>query len=311
MKKWITAIVCIIIITAFGLLVYFNIDAIKSNSTLYTKEQMDEAYQTGYNDGLTNEQDYIYQINELLTKIKELEADIDLYKPLAEENPELKNQIIILQSNIKELEERISLLEAELEYYKDLENENLIFIKFFVDDEIYRTIALNSGETITDDVTNPIKENYIFNGWKTKNNEIIDIYKTTFNENTEIFAEFKKFADGVYKFYMYPGFDGGGYYFQISKGQIISFKKMSSYTNETFSKIYFEESQIVDCLPESYIKTDGYNYEVKIYSNWTEYGYTIYKFHYDLDKETCIFDYYESSFSDYDDGIKNTICERK
>lgn len=42
MKKWITAIVCIIIITAFGLLVYFNIDAIKSNSTLYTKEQMDE-----------------------------------------------------------------------------------------------------------------------------------------------------------------------------------------------------------------------------------------------------------------------------
>lgn len=186
MKKWITAIVCIIIITAFGLLVYFNIDAIKSNSTLYTKEQMDEAYQTGYNDGLKNEQDYIYQINEFSTKIKELESTIDKLTPYVSENEELK-------TTIKNLQLQIEQLKATIKYYEELikneEDKNIVFVNFYVNEEIVKSVAVKIGEVVPMEEI-PIIEivGFDFVNWSDINGNVIDFTQYTIERETNFYA---------------------------------------------------------------------------------------------------------------------------
>ncbi len=213
MKKWITAIVCIIIITAFGLLVYFNIDAIKSNSTLYTKEQMDEAYKTGYNDGLKNEQDYIYQINEFSTKIKELESTIDKLTQYVSENEELK-------TTIKNLQLQIEQLKATIKYYEELikneEDKNIVFVNFYVNEEIVKSVAVKIGGIVPSTEIPEIEETeyLIFNGWE-YNGEFVDLntftidnsidlecnltyfYLVTFNVNEEI-IDTQKIEEGKF-----------------------------------------------------------------------------------------------------------------
>lgn len=179
MKKWIIAIVCILIVVCFGLLIYFNFDLIKSNSTLYTKEQMDEACKKAYNEAISNEQDYIFEINQLKTSNKDLTLQVELLEPLANENPTLKKQIEDLNKQINDQEKLI----------KAIEDKNIVYVYFYNADELFKVSIVVKGDKIRS-VPEVNIRGYDFIGWsrESTSDEIFDVSSINYNENTNYYA---------------------------------------------------------------------------------------------------------------------------
>lgn len=94
------------------------------------------------------------------------------------------------------------------------ETQNFVYVTFYVDDEIYKTIIIGKKTSISISIEEPTttKQNMIFAGWY-YNDNLIDIANYSFSENSELYAKFEKLPlpEGTYEItltHQYDSFNG-------------------------------------------------------------------------------------------------------
>ncbi len=210
-------IVVIVLSSALALVLGFctfwvinNYDAIEyamSGSALYTKSDLDKAYEDGYNAAGYDVKD----LNEIITglrsdldtksaELKKVKSDYnnllknytDHETSSKEEQTELSSQIAELNRIIVELEKEIETLNISLESYEEfkaqLEAENTVIATFVYDGSIISIQGYEKGSKIQaveiPEDTDEIK----FNGWMV-NDQAINITDYTINETTVFIAD--------------------------------------------------------------------------------------------------------------------------
>lgn len=171
-----------------------NFDKIKlafSGTSLYTKEDVDAAYQDGYDTAVTDKQDLLTQITSLRAQLDERNNTINvLNKKLANYNA-LSTEAASLRAKVTELEKEVSDLEKTIasyeEFLQDVESSNKIIATFMLDGAVYKLQAYNSGDIVS--IQDPENTDEItFNGW-TVNGEFVELSTYTITENTTFVAD--------------------------------------------------------------------------------------------------------------------------
>lgn len=182
-----------------------NFDKIKlafSGTSLYTKEDVDAAYQDGYDTAVTDKQDLLTQITSLRAQLDERNNTINvLNKKLANYNA-LSTEAASLRAKVTELEKEVSDLEKTIasyeEFLQDVESSNKIIATFMLDGAVYKLQAYNSGDTVS--IQDPENTDEItFNGW-TVNGEFVELSTYTITENTTFVADITKSTAYVINF---------------------------------------------------------------------------------------------------------------
>lgn len=180
----------------------------------YTYRDLEEAYETGYSKASAIVADLQTKIDELeesnvikQQQIQNLQAQIkvlqDTISELEIDNQNKQTQITELQNTITQKNAEIDNLNAEIERLKtELEvytNQELdfVYVTFYVDNEVYKTISIRKEGSILIDIAEPVKEGYIFQNW-ILNEAFVDIKNYIFTENTRIDAKFtREFAEVI------------------------------------------------------------------------------------------------------------------
>jgi hypothetical protein len=225
-KKIIIGVVSVLFLTVVGCFIGINWKGLKtlmSGAQIYTKSQMEESYNQGYEDANTNEKNYLAQIeyykgivedNKL--QIQNLNNSITILK---NSNETYRKQITHLQSTnadnqqtinnlqdliktndiaIYELETQISNYETQVanlqksiayyeEYISSLENDTQVVATFEYDGSVYNLQVLNKGSYAS--VVSPTSTEYVvFNGW-TVDGQIVDLNTYAVTKNTKFVAD--------------------------------------------------------------------------------------------------------------------------
>lgn len=207
-----------------------NWDKVKdglNGTDLYTQEDIKNAYNDGYEDGIGDKQNFIDSIelkNTLLAEkeeeIKSLKSDVarlnsinSLYYSQIETNysriEELKSDAILnaeeiarleaenveLQDRIFENENNITALETTIATYEKglngLKVDGVSIVTFNVDGAVVAFDMLLNGEKVTKNIPQST-ENYVINNW-TVNGEVIDFSTYKVNSNTCFVADITKY----------------------------------------------------------------------------------------------------------------------
>ena len=178
--------VVLLVLTIAGVLLGVYWESIKNaiNGTVtYTYEDVQNAYNQGLSDGVANEASLLKQIEDYKNQVEQLQIDLDHYKELAEENPELKEYITQLQLQVEQLN-------ATIKYYEDLLDEgdqNLVFVNFYLEDTLVKSVAVKAGELIPQSEIptsyNGLNISSWFNGA-----DIVDFNTFVVNETTDFKA---------------------------------------------------------------------------------------------------------------------------
>ena len=201
-KKVIGIIVSSVLVLALGFCITWtviNFDAIKyamSGTALYTKEDLEAAYQDGYNSAGLDHKD-------LQDIIADLRADLDAetakyntananYLEYVAKYGEASEEAKTAKAQVQELEKEVSNLETTIKSYEAfkeaVEAENKVTATFEYDGAIILLQSYDKGSTITG-VTVPDDTDEIqFNGW-TVNSEAVDLSTYTISENTTFVAD--------------------------------------------------------------------------------------------------------------------------
>ncbi len=187
-----------------------NYDAIEyamSGSALYTKTDLEKAYEDGYNSAGFDVKDLNDQIKDLRNKLETKTAEYnkakanyeeylkkfnDLATLSEKEKAELNTTIYALNSEIVELKKDIVNLETTLETYKEfqtqLEAENKVIATFKYDGEVISMQSYEKGAKLQDVIVPENTGEITFNGW-TVNGQAVDISDYTINESTTFVAD--------------------------------------------------------------------------------------------------------------------------
>lgn len=201
-KKVIGIIVSSVLVLVLGFCITWtviNFDAIKyamSGTALYTKEDLEAAYQDGYNSAGLDHKD-------LQDIIADLRADLDAetakyntananYLEYVAKYGEASEEAKTAKAQVQELEKEVSNLETTIKSYEAfkeaVEAENKVTATFEYDGAIILLQSYDKGSTITG-VTVPEDTDEIqFNGW-TVNGEAVDLSTYTISENTTFVAD--------------------------------------------------------------------------------------------------------------------------
>ena len=178
--------VVLLVLTVAGVLLGVYWDSIKNaiNGTVtYTYEDVQNAYNQGLNDGVANEDSLLAQIEDFKNQVEQLQIDLDYYKELAEENPELKEYITQLQLQIEQLN-------ATIKYYEDLLDEgdqNLVFVNFYLEDTLVKSVAVKAGELIPQSEIPTSYNGLNISSWL-NGADIVDFNTFVVNETTDFKA---------------------------------------------------------------------------------------------------------------------------
>ena len=164
-----------------------------SGTSLYTKEDIDNAYQDGYDTAVKDKQDLLNQITSLRAQLDEktsalntLNAKLSDYNQLSAEAKAMRTQIAELEKEISNLETSIASYE---QFVKDVEDSNKLVATFMYDGAVYALQQYNSGDTVS--IESPADtEEVKFNGW-TVNGETVDLSTFTITESTTFVADIK------------------------------------------------------------------------------------------------------------------------
>lgn len=210
-------IVVIVLSSALALILGFctfwvinNYDAIEyamSGSALYTKTDLEKAYEDGYNSAGFDVKDLNDQIADLRNKLETKTAEYnkakanyeeylkkfnDLATLSEKEKAELYATISALNSEITGLEKDIVNLETTLETYKEfqaqLEAENKVIATFEYDGAVILLQNYEKGAKLQDVVVPENTDEITFNGW-TVNGQAVNISDYTINESTTFVAD--------------------------------------------------------------------------------------------------------------------------
>ena len=187
-----------------------NYDAIEyamSGSALYTKTDLEKAYEDGYNSAGFDVKDLNDQIKDLRNKLETKTAEYnkakanyeeylkkfnDLATLSEKEKAELNTTISALNNEIVELEKDIVNLETTLETYKEfqaqLEAENKVIATFEYDGAVILLQNYEKGAKLQDVIVPENTGEITFNGW-TVNGQAVDISNYTINESTTFVAD--------------------------------------------------------------------------------------------------------------------------
>ena len=118
-KKIIIGVVSVLFLTFVGCFIGINWKGLKtlmSGAQIYTKDQMEESYNQGYEDANTNEDTYITQLDYYRNLVEDNELELTNYKNqvtnLTNSNNNYANQVNSLNQTIQTNEETISNLQS-------------------------------------------------------------------------------------------------------------------------------------------------------------------------------------------------------
>lgn len=212
-KKILGIIFSCVFILVFGLVLTWgimNFNKVKeamSGSQIYTQEDLNNAYQDGYNTACDNKEEYEAMIISYRDRIAvltaQLESSTSSYEDIIRDlNKEVKslsdslshfenssisytNQIANLNNRIKSLEESISYYEG---YMKSLESDNKAIVTFIYDSTVYEFKTVTKGSTVS--ISNPESTSYkIFNGWLNENGNVINLEDFVIDSNITFIAD--------------------------------------------------------------------------------------------------------------------------
>lgn len=200
MKKKGSIIFTTILVCLLGFCVIWsisNFDKLKlaiSGTSLYTKEDVDNAYRDGYDTAVTDKSDLLVQIetlrNELDIKTAELSAlknKLADYDAITTENHELKQEIKALEKEIENLNLTISAYEK---FVEDVEEADKLVATFMYDGAIYALQRYENGATIS--IEDPVStEDVKFLGW-TKDGADVDLTNYVITESVTFEAKLAK-----------------------------------------------------------------------------------------------------------------------
>ncbi len=210
-------IVVIVLSSALALILGFctfwvinNYDAIEyamSGSALYTKADLEKAYEDGYNSAGFDVKDLNDQIADLRNKLDTKTAEYNKVKADYEKYLKKYNELVVsseqekaelnaiihgLNSEITELEKDIANLETTLETFKEfqaqLEAENKVIATFEYDGAVISMQSYEKGAKLQDVIVPDNTDEITFNGW-TVNGQAVDISDYTINESTTFVAD--------------------------------------------------------------------------------------------------------------------------
>ena len=221
-KKVLSIIFSIIFVGAFAFTLIWgitNFNKVKegiSGTGVYTKEDINNAYEDGYNTALTDKEEYtkliasyrdtitslndkISQLNSQITNLTNNNKDYaSQIEKLNNQTNELETQVeelTIIKANnektIEELNKKIQELQASITYYENyiasLENDNQVVATFEYDGSVYFIQTVSKGSNIS--APTPTSTDYkIFNGW-TVNGSLVDLDTYTISTNTTLIAD--------------------------------------------------------------------------------------------------------------------------
>ena len=200
MTKKTSIILTIILVCLLGFCVIWgvsNYNKLKlaiSGTSLYTKEDVDNAYRDGYDTAVTDKADLLVQIealrNELDTKTAELMAlknKLADYDAISTENYELKQEIKALEKEIENLNLTISAYEK---FVEDVEEADKLVATFMLDGAVYALQRYETGATVS--IEDPVStEDVKFLGW-TKDGADVDLTNYVITESVTFEAKLAK-----------------------------------------------------------------------------------------------------------------------
>lgn len=174
-----------------------NFDKLKlaiSGTSLYTKEDVENAYRDGYDTAVTDKADLLVQIealrNELDVKTAELSAlknKLSDYDEISTENYELKQEIKALEKEIENL--NLTILAYE-NFVKECEEADKLVATFIYDGAIYALQRYENGATVS--IEDPVStEDVKFLGW-TKDGADVDLTNYVITESVTFEAKLAK-----------------------------------------------------------------------------------------------------------------------
>lgn len=187
MKKFLGIAISAIILALVAVIILQNYGVIKSNTTLYTKDQIDQAYKDGFADGCESEENYKNQIASLKNQLEEKINALAIAQAEAGKVPGL-------ETKISELEKEISDLKAIILYYQELlsieKPEEIVTVTFYFNNQVYSSIVTGKNSVLpyTPDYEQIEKEGYRFFGWIDSNNNELDLTTQVFEQNTSLYA---------------------------------------------------------------------------------------------------------------------------
>ena len=179
--------VVLLVLTVAGVLFGIYWEPIQNaiNGTVtYTYEDVQNAYNQGYDEGVSNEASLLKQIEDFKNQVEQLQIDLDYYKELAEANPELEEQI-------KQLQLQVEQLNATIRYYEELlKNEgdqNLVFANFYYENTLIKSVAIKAGDLVLESEIPYSYGEITIEGWK-YNDETVDFSTFHVNEDVNLYA---------------------------------------------------------------------------------------------------------------------------
>ena len=178
--------VVLLVLTIAGVLLGVYWDSIKnaiSGTVTYTYEDVQNAYNEGLSDGVANEASLLKQIEDYKNQVEQLQIDLDHYKELAEENPELKEYITQLQLQVEQLN-------ATIKYYEDLLDEgdqNLVFVNFYLEDTLVKSVAVKAGSLVPQSEIPTSYNGLNISSWL-NGDDVVDFNLFVVNETTDFKA---------------------------------------------------------------------------------------------------------------------------
>ena len=200
-KKIVISILSFIVIGALVFCIVWgvnNYEVIKQamdGTALYTKDDIDSAYQDGYDTALKDKQDYVtliaqYRatIDELKNEKNSLTAEINQAK---HDKSQLSEEVIELTLRLEDVNKRIIELETTIESYEafieEVEASDRLVATFMVDGAVYLVQQYVFGDTVSVDAPEDT-EAYVFNGW-TVDGEVVTIGTYAITESTTFIAD--------------------------------------------------------------------------------------------------------------------------
>ena len=219
MRKAIGIIVIILLFGGSICGIIFGVKYKNSIDTMYTQDQVEQIKEDVKNEWADQEKDYVRQIEECLTAMKELQDEVDenvsklidlqnqydvllgKYNQSESNNEALQDEISDLKSQISSLNATISNLNAQILEYESLleayeKYEGIVFqVKFYSDNQIFNTEVVNNGSYLNfNSVTEPYKKGYEFQGWaETPDGPIVYEDSVLITSNKSYYAVFACF----------------------------------------------------------------------------------------------------------------------
>ncbi|MCM1404724.1 MAG: InlB B-repeat-containing protein [Prevotella sp.] len=194
-KLWISLVASLISLVMIGGVVfaivwgrtnYARVQEMMSGTNIYNKQDLDDAYQDGYETALSNQKEYIILINNYRDTIEALRVELQAEKEQAE-----NDQAALQAVNDK-------LVKACAEYktvIETLSNDELAVLSFECDGILHDIKVLPKGtklDSVTSQIETPTKDGYRFVGWSLNGIDVIDPATVTIDSTTVCIAVFKQ-----------------------------------------------------------------------------------------------------------------------